>query len=292
MMVLMACVGLPSYASSPVIVVDKESLDFGELTLGYPATLTLCVTGSGLSSDVTLTVNGDKHPFQYEVTPQVITPQELLGGKTVKVKLVPSFWGDCNADLLISSAGADPVVVPMTSHVNGLNATITRSMTVPFVSGVGQMSRTTEVLRWSDADVPTDPNTPVVRSSGGANRVAPGSGSSAYSRYNLRIEGDPSFSLMITKASEVVKTCTVVISYCPMSEGSHQATLIAECQGASPMYITLDGSTDYHISNVTNMIDILLAAQDDEIPNAVDFNTDGCASISDVSFVIDKLLAK
>lgn len=263
------------------VEVNTDALNFGEVTLGYNKTLTVKVSAANLSQNLVLTVNGNRHAFQYSVTPSTVTPAEAAVGKIVQVKFSPVFCGQCDADLVITSDNTETVVVPMTAFAKDLNPTITGAITLSYVTPVGSLARSVEVLRWADAELPPDPNTPVLQ-------AAATDDLAGLSNYNFTIEGDKCFGVIVTRASDKIKTCTVRITYCPSNNGPHHATLIAECQGASPIYITLNGDPKPAIKHVTGLIDILIGSDDQ--PNAADYNGDGSVTINDVTFLIDRLL--
>lgn len=273
----------------PTVVVSQEALDYGELVLGYPRSQTFTVHGSNLMNDVTLTVDGDRHGYQYQVAPATITPQEAASGVSLTVKLVPMFVGACNANLVLSSPGMQDVVIPMTAQVNNINATIIGSTSLALYAAVGSMAATTEVLRWADVEIPPDPNTPVVRRGGGETLMALPD-NAGIANYNISITGAKCFSYMIVKSSDLVKTCTLRIIYRPTDDGPHYATLRAECAGAAPINIQLEGKPAAGISDVSSLIDLLI--EDESLPAAADVNDDGKVSISDVSCLIDRLLGK
>lgn len=274
--------------ATPVITVNADVLDFGELSLGYPRTSSFTVTGANLSDDVILTVDGGNHAFQYHVTPASITPQEAAAGVRVTVKMVPVFYGTCDAHLVLASGDADDVVIPMTAHVNDVNATVTHSTTLSFFATVGQMTTSTEVLRWADAEVPHDPNTPVVRTPGQSTTFGKVPDLDGLSNYSFELSGDGCFGYYVVKASDIVKTSSVKIVYHPTNEGPHQATLTCSCPGSSTIVITLEGRANPCIADVTSLIDLLLG--DDDMPNASDMNADGMVSIADVTFMIDRII--
>ncbi len=103
-------------ASSPVVSVSTQEIDFGGVMMNTSATATFNVVGQALTGDVTLTV--DDATGAFTVNEQVISAADAAAGKTVMVSFNPLAMGNYNATITLSSNGADDVVVNLTG--NGL----------------------------------------------------------------------------------------------------------------------------------------------------------------------------
>lgn len=279
--------------AAPVIEVNAESVDFGQVDVGYPVTKMITVTGHDLTDNINLALDG-RHSDEYEVSPTTITPEAAANGMIVRITYSPrSHWSDC-ANLVISSADAADVVVSITADpqrhptIHGYNNP--RSYT----ASVGRMASSVEVAYFADAEIPHDPNEPVDRSFG-----------PTLGRYSVMIDGDDCFSAQIIRSSAIVNTCTVRITYTPRSAGTHHATLDVVCPNAGvpliqvqldgtatpPTSGDLDGDGMITINDVTKVIDALLLLNGARLSDQADVNEDGILNIADVTCLIDMLLS-
>lgn len=136
-----------------------------------------------------------------------------------------------------------------------------------FSATVGRLASRAGYIHFADAEVPTDPNTPV-------DRALPGDFD--IDAYSYTIEGDDAamFSAMITSVSASENGCTVRICYAPTEAGTHQATLKVFCETAGAPMTTIylsgqafprigdvDGDGKLGIADVSSLIDMLLNGQ-------------------------------
>lgn len=143
-----------------------------------------------------------------------------------------------------------------------------------FSAIVGQFSSRIGHIKFADAEVPLDPDTPVIMS----NRTTVYSIDTDLSSdaYWYTIEGPDSamFTANITQVSLLENACTIRIVYRPTEVGSHTARINVYCANAgSPCtYINLtgeafsqpgdlDGNGQVGISDVSRLIDLLLKNQ-------------------------------
>lgn len=275
--------------AAPVIEVDAEKVDFGQVDVGYPVTERFMVSGYDLTDDINLALTG-RYAAEYEVTPATITPEAAAAGVIVKVTYSPSSVWSTWATLVLSSADADDVTVSIVADPQRNGTIIGNNNQRNYTAAVGMVDYSVEVANFADAEIPTDPNQPVVRSWGPVS-----------DNYEISIEGDDCFHARIVKASEIAKTCTVRISYSPMASGSHHATLVVTCHTAGvpdvrvqlngtatlPAWGDLDGDGRITVADVTNEIDVLMEGR---APSSqADVDGDGNLSIRDVSSLIDML---
>ena len=175
--------------------------------------------------------------------------------------------------------------------------------TEDFTASVGQLITRTGIIRFADAEIPPDPNQPVIMS-GGVNATTVNiDGLVDPSCYSFVIEGADSdqFSARMVTTSSIKNECTMAISYTPRSIGSHVATLKAYCSKAGVPLFTIplrgeaasvlgdlndDGKVG--ITDVIGMINLLLSL--DEAPSVGDVNCDGLFNISDVMLTINRIL--
>lgn len=73
-----------AWAASAVITANVESMNFGEVEIGYPVTQNFVVTGQNLNDNINLALEG-RNTYFYQVTPEVITPEAAAAGATVTV---------------------------------------------------------------------------------------------------------------------------------------------------------------------------------------------------------------
>ena len=240
----------PAPVDGPVITANVDSLNFGEVTLGYYKTCRFTVTGFNLENDVTLEISGERHN-EFVVTPSVITPEDAAAGVVVSVKFEPIFTGEHHPLLTLSSPGAQDLVIPVVATSVEPASTITDNTSRAYTAYVGALHRaTTEVVRWADVGIYPPVNPPVLPMVPGnvgdtPNAVANSStGGVDNSRYSAIIEGDDCFSAYIFGGSATQKTCKVMIMYSPTTAGTHHATLKLYCSGAyNPLIVvTLTGT--------------------------------------------------
>ena len=282
-----------------VITTNVETIAFGDVEVGYPVSTTFTVSGEDLSDNIYLSVMGRKSSY-YTVTPQTITPQNAAGGVTVTVKCMPSSQYITPASVVLTSSNAEDVIIPISVSLFYPSEMFVNNQTEQFTALVGQMATHTGTIRFADAEVPHDPNTPVVRSSGAAN-IAPW----VSNGYSLSIEGADShcFSARVVKSSSLANICTVAVSYAPRSTGSHEATLKVVCSNAGVPLVTIplrgestgflcdmDENGLLDISDLTGIIGVVLNESKD--PTRGDFDEDGKCDINDVTKFISFLLAQ
>jgi len=287
-----------------LISTSVDALDFGDIEVGYTVTRTLVVTGTGLSGDINLALEG-RGAMYYQVSPQTITAAAAAVGAIVTVKCNPISAFTRSADLILSSDGADDVVLPVTASAFLPEVMFVNKQTEEFTASVGQMVTHTGAIRFADAEIPPDPNTPVVMSYGEINlpfeAIGPGTIDGSYS---LTVEGADAmqFSARLVKASAITKICTVAITYAPRALGTHEATLKAYCSKAGVPQVTINlhgeatsvlgdinNDSTLDVNDLTGIIKEVLI----EGGNASrgDFDGDGVVTVDDVARFIAHLLS-
>ena len=124
-------------------------------------------------------------------------------------------------------------------------ATEVNPASLQFSTDVGQTTTQTISIKFADAEIPPDPNTPVVMSPSYGNPLQSiGQASGGYS-VSIQGAGSQMFSAEITMGSFTSNACTVKVSYNPSAEGTHQATLNVNCSsaGVPTVSVNLTGST-------------------------------------------------
>lgn len=101
-------------ATSPVISVSTENINFGDVMMNTSASMNLNVIGQALTGNVTLAINDANGVFA--VNPTVISNADAANGMAVTVTFSPDNIGDYNATLTFMSNGAEDVVVNLTGH--------------------------------------------------------------------------------------------------------------------------------------------------------------------------------
>ena len=101
-------------ATSPVISVSTDHIDFGDVMMNSSASMNLNVFGQALTGNVTLTL--DDADGVFAVNPTVISNADAANGMAVTVTFSPDNIGDYNATLTFKSNGAEDVVVNLTGH--------------------------------------------------------------------------------------------------------------------------------------------------------------------------------
>ena len=281
-----------------VISANVETIDFGDVLIGYKVHHFFTVIGTNLNEDMTLSISDDRFD-QFSVTPSRLTPERAAMGMLINLTLSPyNPYGE-SATLTISSPGAEDVIIPITSNIYRATQMPKNNQMTAYV---GWFSSICGTINIPDAEIPYDPNTPVVRTpaagSDPVSQVAPGEGLG----YIYSISGENCFSVVITRGSLIAKTCDVKIIYRPLTLGTHHATITFSCiRGGCPVTVNvagssieqpqpgdLDGDGIFSIGDATGLIDCLLS--DDEVPPFADVDCDDAVTIKDVTTLIDRLL--
>lgn len=290
-----------------MISVNIESLDFGEVEMGYAVSQTIHVTGSDLKDNINLAF--DKYPGNFKVEPQTITPADAEVGKSVKITFYPTGNWPNHDNLILSSTDAQDVSIPVSASPTISDQQFINKQTVELTSFVGGIATVTGTVWFPDAEIPPGPNPPVVDRGIqfdpidyiGPATIFPGSIIPEY--YSIWIDGDDQgeFTAKITKASSIANICNVTITYIPSAVGTHQAKLHLNCSKAGVPYLyinlrgeapsvlgDLDGNGIISITDVTDMIDLLLKGH---LNNPIsDMDDDGRLSITDVVTLISRIL--
>lgn len=283
-----------------VISVNIESLDFGTVEIGYPVSKTILVTGTNLKDNINLSF--DKYIYVFKAVPETITPEEAAVGKTVKITYYPMGHWPNQTNLILSSTDAQDVSIPVCADTHISNQLFINKQTVELSTMVGRFATITGTVWFPDAEIPPDPNVPMVRDQSFDMLTAfPGGIIPDY--YSLWIDGENTgeFRAMFTRASTIANICNVTITYAPKSVGSHQAKLHLSCSKAGVPYLyinlrgeapsvlgDLDGNGILGITDVTDMIDLLLRGNLND--PASDMDDDGKLTITDVVTLISRIL--
>lgn len=286
------------------ITASVEALDFGEAEVGYTVTKSFMVTGHDLSDNISLMLTGHKTNF-YQVTPATITPEQAAIGIVVSVQFIPYSTYVWPADLILSSTDAQDVIIPITATAFFPAESFVNKQTEEFTALVGQRVTHTGIIRFADAEVPTDPNQPVVRSYGNGMTAIDFDVNLLSPDYSIILEGNDAihFTARIIKSSAISKVCTVAISYMPRTAGTHEATLKAYCSRAGVPWVTiplhgettgvlgdLDGDGMLDIHDLTDMIGMVLYHNNNNNSTRADFDQNGSTDIDDVTKFISFLL--
>lgn len=133
--------------SNPRIYANPTSMSF-EAATGETARQTLTVTGSNLSSDLTLAL--DDPNGVYTLSRTTITPSQATSGASVTVKYTPLAYGEHDATITISGGGATPVTV----NLNGV-ASISKYTPVMLPPVDAYVAMTQFRAEWTD-ETPID----------------------------------------------------------------------------------------------------------------------------------------
>ena len=189
-----------------------------------------------------------------------------------------------------------PMVAAVGPSTGSYDVLFVNNQTQEFEALVGQMAKRTGLVRFPDAEIPPNPDLPVVMFS------VSGVGND-FNDYWISLEGaDKSqFIAMITSRSMTSNECTVMVTYCPRTVGTHSATLWVNCSNAGVPVVKiplvgeatgelgdLNGDGLITIADVTDLIHSLLLGEDNS--GVSDINCDGKVSISDVTTLIHRVL--
>ena len=288
--------------NAALITTSVESLDFGDVEIGYPVTKKFVVTGTDLNGNINLALEG-RHTYFYQVTPETITPEAAAAGVTVTVKCKPVSYYIWPVSIVLSSEGAEDVTDALSAEPFFPDEYFINNQTEEFTAYVGQTVTHKGIIRFADVEVPTDPNQPVDRSNGNDGNIMigaiPGGGV-----YSLQLEGADKahFSARIVKGSNITNVCTIAISYMPRCCGTHEATLKVTCTNAGVPTVTinlhgestgilgdLSGNGIIDMDDLSTMINCLLVGNRTSIG---DINDDGVFNMDDVTTLINRLITE
>jgi M6 family metalloprotease-like protein len=105
---------MKSSATNPIISVSTNDLDLGDVMLTTAGTATFNVMGGALTGDVTLTLNDANGVFA--VNPTVISAADASMGAAVTVTFEPTALQNYSGTVMLSSPGAQDVVVNLTGR--------------------------------------------------------------------------------------------------------------------------------------------------------------------------------
>ena len=101
-------------ATSPVISVSSNQIDFGNVMMNSNSSMNLNIVGQALTGNVTIDINDPAGVFN--VDPTVISAADAANGKDIVVTFSPVAIGDYHATLTIKSDGAEDVAVGLSGH--------------------------------------------------------------------------------------------------------------------------------------------------------------------------------
>lgn len=290
--VLCICAALTALAQgTPQIEVDCASIDFGTGYNGYHEYRTIVVTGIDLTDDVFLNITGHDD-IDYSVSPNILTVEQAAEGARVTVSFFPMNRGNRNANLVLSSRGADDVVIPITGFGIKTSAYLIPEETeLTFEThALRPVTRTLVIYRTEfDGWLAVGPvNPPVV--------INPKIMVSMADGFN------PYFSLGQMACMSVNElSITVTITYRPLRAGTHTAQLLITGYEAYPVTVDLvgtatlpcgdfDGNGVIGIDDVTGIIDLMLHDGRKVDFDDLDVDGDGAVSIGDITLLIDYIL--
>ena len=134
-------VTLPALPATELIV-DPESLEMSTI-VGATATATIDVLGADLTGAVTVTLNDENGV--YTVTPENFSIVDAEAGAEITVTYAPTAIGTHNATITISTAGVEPIIVPVTG-----TATLPTAELVMLPADEELVESTAFIAEWTD----------------------------------------------------------------------------------------------------------------------------------------------
>ena len=195
----------------PVLSVSPTSLSFTGSHTGETYTKTFTVTGTDLSSNVTISSSN----ALFTVSPSTLTPAQAAAGATVTVTYKPTAAGTHTGTITVASTGA----TSQTVTVNGSATTVPRLTADP-----SSLSFNTEV------------GTPV-------SQTFTLQGFNLTGIVNLSVSGD-GFSINTTAITKTaaMNGYEITVTYSPTSSGTHTGTVTLNSNGATPVTVALTGT--------------------------------------------------
>ena len=137
---LKASIVITNNPSTPTISVEPTTIDFGSVMASTTSTRTITVSGTNLSSNVTLTSNN----AALTVSPATLTASQATSGATITLSLTPSAVGSGSATITLASTGA----YSRTVNVSWIGTTATGAVELPATLNKANHSAVSNDLTW------------------------------------------------------------------------------------------------------------------------------------------------
>ena len=257
----------------PTITVNPSSLSFTG-TVGETYTKTFTVTGTNLSSYLTLTLNNANGV--YSINPTRITANQAANGATVTVTYTPTEAGTNNASVTISGGGATSKTVTLNGTATPPPTITVNPSSLSLASAIGDIC--TKTFTVTGANLSSD----MTLTLNDANGV--------YSINPTRIT-----------PSQAASGVTVTVTYAPITLGTQTATVTCASNGASSVTVNLTGTAilkgdvndDGKIApdDIAALINYLLGEEVNPFNwNNADVNSDDTITPADIAALINILL--
>ena len=202
-------------APAATINVNPSTLSFSG-TAGETVTKTFTVTGTNLSSYLTLTLN-DANGV-YSITPSRITASQAANGATVTVTYNPTAAGTNNATITISGGGATSKTVTLNGTATAPTPTVTvNPSTLSFTGVVGETYTKTFTVTGANL---TGNLTLTLNNANGIYSITP-----------TRIT-----------PTQAASGATVTVTYTPTAAGTKNASVTISGGGATSKTVNLNGT--------------------------------------------------
>ena len=286
----------------PEIRVGATSLKFGDVYNGYGKNMTLTVRGIALTENISLTVSGlNNEIFVY---PSTITPADAAHGVEVTVRCFPTSQGQIRSNLVLSSAGAATVRIPISAHFIKTSAFIipdqdTLAMSTNVGANVSKQIKVTyrRFQGWlATPHIPIDPGDIIISRDSLLNyTLCP---------FDISIMGNGCFSVEGARtiySDGTVDTCLVTVKYHPRSAGIHNAEMTLVSSVAYPVVVSLigvaeaingdmDGNGILGINDVVILIQTIMSGEEVGPSGAsCDINGDGEITVDDILTLLNML---
>ena len=278
----------------PEIIADVTTLNFGSVYNGYGKNMTFTLRGVGLTENISLSIS--RYTNEIFVYPSTITPADAAQGVTVTVRCFPTSAGRVHSSLVLSSAGAENVTIPIDANFIKTSAFINVDQdSLAMSANVNtKVSKTLQVTYrrfngWlATPHITLDPIDLIPKDSLISMMLCP---------FSAIISGDEDFSVAssrLVSTDGVVDTCLVTVNYCPATVGSHTAQLTLVSDVAYPVIVPLfgisttiagdmDGNGVLGINDVVVLIQSIMSGEN-FVPSGADcdINGDGVINVDDI----------
>ncbi len=203
----------PPSATSATLTVNPTSLSYTGCTTGETYTKTFTVTGTNLTSDVTISSSNNK----FTVSPSTLTAAQAMAGATITVTYAPTAAGTQSGTITVASTGATSKTVSVTGTATAPSKEVTVNPTSLSFTGctAGQTYTKTFTV-------------------GGTNLTGNVTFTSNSSNYTV--------SPATLTAAQAMAGATITVTYAPTAAGTHTGTITVASTGATSKTVSLTGT--------------------------------------------------
>ena len=222
----------------PVLNVEPDSINFGNVNTGTTVTRTFTVSGMNLLGDVTFAKNGNNSFMNaITITPETLTAEQVQAGATVTVTYAPLAGGSFTGTISVASSGAETQVIALSAEANAIPLLTADPEEMSFNAAVGESTTGTFLLKGYNL-------TKVV--------------------YLKVVDATSGSGFTVSKSNVTAANANsgvdITVTYAPTKAGNHTARVMLRSTGADTVYVNLTG-----VAGVTTYDPVMLPANADYV---------------------------